>query len=150
MDNEQHRPPRGDPPSSAGPAPRVRLPGYDGQPRGRGPAQDWQGYDDEPPRAYPGYPRNTGYPRDSGVRRSRQASTWTAAALIAGVAATTGYLAYSIPAHGAGSGTSGGTTRPATKPGTVRPSAPAVNPPVVTSGGSGAAAHDDGGNGGDD
>ena len=75
-----------------------------------------------------------GNPRDYGIRASRRASTWTAAALIAGVAATTGYLAHSIPASGGN--TSGGTTRQS--PATVSPSTPAVHSPVATSGGSGA------------
>ena len=111
------------------PQERVRLPGYDERAR-RGPAYDWQDNDYWAPRGYPGYPR------DYGIRASRRASTWTVAALIAGVAATTGYLAHAIPATGGN--TTGGTARPAPSPGTVSPSAPAVHPPVVTSGGSGA------------
>ncbi len=138
MDNEQERPDSGARGSSPEPAPRVRLPGYDQPAHGHGPAYDgqgydWQGHESGPPWEY------LGYTRDSGFRRSRRASTWTAAALIAGVAATTGYLAHSIPASGSGSATSGGTKKPATTPATVSPSTPAVNPPVVTSGGSGAA-----------
>ncbi|MGI9004717.1 MAG: hypothetical protein ACR2FU_00685 [Streptosporangiaceae bacterium] len=133
--------------SSPGPAERVRLPGYDEPPRGRGPAWDWQDYDYGPPRGYPGYPR------ENGLRSLRRASTWTAAALIAGVAVTTGYLAHSIPVNGAGSSsTSGGRASPAAKPGAASPgpaspSAPAVQPPVVTSGGSGAAGGAGGGGG---
>ena len=144
MDNEHERPDSEGRGSSPEPPERVRLPGYDEPPHG--PAydwqgHDWQGYDYGPARGY------RGSPRDGGVRASRRASTWTAAALIAGVAATTGYLAHSIPASGAGSGgTSGGTAKPATSPATVSPSTPAVKPPVVTSGGSGAAG---GGGGGD-
>ncbi|HEX9066303.1 MAG TPA: hypothetical protein VF843_14445 [Streptosporangiaceae bacterium] len=148
MDNEQERLPQGSQGQSPEPAPRVRLPGYDELARGRGPAHDgqgydWPGYDYRPPRGYGGYPP---YPREGGLRSARRASTWTVAALIAGVAATTGYLAHSIPVNGTGSTTSGGTKKPATTPAATRPSTPAVNPPVVTSGGSGAA----GGAGGGD
>ncbi|HVB45538.1 MAG TPA: hypothetical protein VNF47_22920 [Streptosporangiaceae bacterium] len=79
--------------------------------------------------------------------RSRRISHWTAAALVAGVAATTGYLAHAIPAAGGGSSTSGSTgstsgstgTTPNSGKSTVTPSGPAVQKPVVTSGGSGAA-----------
>jgi len=55
----------------------------------------------------PRYPHGADYPGDyrrgagarvSGVRRVRQASNWTAALLIAGVAATTGYFAHHAPA----------------------------------------------------
>ena len=162
MDNEHERPSSEGRESSPGPEQRVRLPGYEEPPRGRGPAYDWQGHDRQgydrqgydygPPRGYGGYPP---YPREGGLRSTRRASTWTAAALIAGVAVTTGYLARSIPVNGAGTSsnnTSGGTAKPAAKPspaspGTVRPSTPAVQPPVVTSGGSGAAAGGGGGGG---
>ena len=78
--------------------------------------------------------------RERGLRRSRRVSNWTVAALIAGVAAATGYLAHAIPATGSGSGgtvptgTSGG--RQATvAPGS--PTAPDAPGPVATSGGSG-------------
>ncbi len=142
MDNEQEQPIPGDRRSSPGSAPRVRLPGYDERSRRGGPAEAWQGYDQQgydqqgydqqgsgwqgygygPPRGYPAAARHA-------VRSSRRASTWTAAALIAGVAVSTGYLARSIPVNGAGSSnnTSGGTAKLAAKPGptspgTVRPS----------------------------
>ena len=84
------------------------------------------------------------YHRDSGVLRSRRASTWTAAALIAGVAATTGYLAHAIPGTG-GTTTGQGTARPAGKSTVAKPGAPAVIAPVATSGGSGGAAGAGGG-----
>lgn len=99
-------------------------------------------------RSRPGYdweadgPRGGGYAareyaRDRGIRSSRRASTWTAAALIAAVAATTGYLAHSIPTS-AGTTTSGyGQSGKSTA---VNHGAPAVSGPVVTSGGSGVAA----------
>jgi hypothetical protein len=125
---------------------RVRLPGYHEPPAEPGPAHRWQGEEYWPSRDHAG---NAG---GHGIRASRRASNWTAAALIAGVAATTGYLAHEIPASGSGgtggtggTGTSGAAAKPAAKPGTVSPSTPAVSKPVVTSGGSGAA-----GGGGDD
>jgi hypothetical protein len=118
------------------PSPRVRLPGYDESFRRRRRSDDWPDYDDGPP------PRYRGYPRDS----ARRTSTWTAAALIAGVAATTGYLAHSIPVTSAS--TPGGTAGTGTSHGTVSPSAPNVHGPVVTSGGSGAAGAAGGGGGG--
>ena len=71
---------------------------------------------------------------------SRGVSNWTAAALVAGVAATTGYLAHAIPATsstGTGTGTSRHTSRHTQSPG-VAPAPPVVQAPVVTSGGSGA------------
>jgi hypothetical protein len=67
---------------------------------------------------------------------SGRVSNWTAAALVAAVAATTGYLAHAIPAtSSAGTGT--GTSTHTKSPG-VAPAYPAVQAPVVTSGGSGA------------
>jgi len=79
--------------------------------------------------------------RDSGIRASRRASGWTAAALIATVAATTGYLAHSIPGTTTGaSTTTTGIANHAGKSTGARPGAPAVTGPVVTSGGSGVAA----------
>lgn len=134
---------------------RVRLPDYEEPPADRVPAYYRESPEYWQPRGYSGHPRDghprDGHPRENGIRASRRASTWTAAALIAGVAATTGYLAHEIPAAGTGSGstgntggtgTPGGTAKPAAKPGTVSPSAPrtpAVKQPVVTSGGSGTA-----------
>ena len=85
--------------------------------------------------------RGSGRARASSVRRVRGASTWTAATLIAGLAATTGYFAHhSQP------------TVPATTP--VTPGAPgsastasggkpALTSPVVTSRGSAVRERDD-------
>lgn len=124
----------------AGGPERVRLPGHDETSQYGRPAYTWPGDDYGPPGGY--WPA---YARDGGIRRSRRASSWTAAALIAGVAATTGYLAHSIPATGTSGGTGNGTTHKAPGKTVVRaPSAPVVQAPVVTSGGSGA-----GGGGGD-
>jgi len=131
----------------AGGPDRVRLPGHDER-SGYRPAYPWPRDDFGPSGGY--WP---GYARDGGIRSSRRASSWTAAALIAGVAATTGYLAHAIPATGTSSGTGKGSAHKAQQahkaPGrtVVRaPSAPVVQAPVVTSGGSGAAG---GGGGGD-
>jgi hypothetical protein len=93
----------------------VRLPGYDEDPR---------------------YPRGAGDrrgARTAGVRRVRQASNWTAALLIAGVAAATGYFAHHAPP--AAPATSAVTTVPGgTAAGVHKPS---LSAPVVTSSGSG-------------
>jgi hypothetical protein len=84
------------------------------------------------------------YERDAGVRYTRRMSNWTAAALVAAVAGTTGYLAHAIPATT--SSTSGGTTTTGATHGGkststgFAPASPAVSGPVVTSGGSGVAA----------
>lgn len=94
----------------AGGEERVRLPGYD-------------------------YPTPASRARDEGIRRSRQASTWTAAALIAGVAATTGYLAHTMATSVGGTTYTGSTVG---KSGAVTQHGPVVGNPVVTSGGSGA------------
>ena len=100
----------------------------------RRPDHTWYDEDEGPSARYaPG-----SYVRDSGVRNMRRASTWTAAALIATVAATTGYLAHAIPVT-TGSSTSTGTGHPG-KSTSVAPGSPAVSGPVVTSGGSGVAA----------
>ena len=93
----------------------------------------------------PGHDDDTGYQRDAGpsrgapraggVRRLRRASNWTAAALIAGVAATTGYLAHhALPAAPAVSTVSG--TAPAAGT-TAGPGKPTLSNPVTTSTGSG-------------
>jgi hypothetical protein len=76
--------------------------------------------------------------RDSGVRRTRRASNWTAAALIAGVAATSGYFVHAAAPAPAGS--AGGATSATT--GAVHSTAghgqkPSVTHSVVTSSGSG-------------
>ena len=113
---------------------RVRLPGFDERTEHGRPAYTWRGEQYGPPGGY--WP--PGYHRDGGVLRSRRASTWTAAALIAGVAATTGYLAHAIPGTG-GSTTGTGTAKPAGKSTVVKPGTPAVTTPVATSGGSGGA-----------
>ncbi|HUZ51955.1 MAG TPA: hypothetical protein VMU94_05445 [Streptosporangiaceae bacterium] len=115
---------------------RVRLPGFDERTEHSRPAYTFRGNEYGPPGGHwPPY-----YHSDSGVLRSRRASTWTAAALIAGVAATTGYLAHAIPVTGGTGGTTTGkgTARPAGKATVVKPSTPAVTAPVATSGGSGA------------
>ncbi|HEX2321846.1 MAG TPA: hypothetical protein VHJ18_22935 [Streptosporangiaceae bacterium] len=112
---------------------RARLPGFDEQ-SDRGQYRDGYGpYG--PPVPASGYPPRD-YARDRGVRSSRLTSTWTAAALIAAVAATTGYLAHSMPSTSAGTGYT--TTKPSGHAGVVKHGAPSVNGPVVTSGGSGA------------
>ena len=103
----------------------VRLPGDDddtGYQRDPGP---WRGA--AGPRA--------GGPRAGGVRRLRRASNWTAAALIAGVAATTGYFAHhpqpAAPAVTAVTGTAPGSGS------TAGPGKPHLSAPVATSTGSG-------------
>lgn len=137
---------------------RVRLPGFEDPAESRRPAYISQttpygppGYG-PPPYGPPGYPWPMGYARDDGIRRSRRTSSWTAAALIAGVAATTGYLAHAIPSTGAGTGAS--TAKKTTHHGAPKTTAPVpsapyvapyVAPPVTTSGGSGGR----GGGGGD-
>ncbi len=70
--------------------------------------------------------------RDAGVRQTRQLSTWTAALLIAGVAAGAGYFVHAAatPAVTAGSAATQGTVS-----GTGQK--PSLTHPVVTSGGSG-------------
>jgi hypothetical protein len=134
----------------AGGPDRVRLPGHDEPPGYRPPAYTWPRDDYGTPDGY-GPPGGywPGYTRDGGIRSSRRASSWTAAALIAGVAATTGYLAHSIPATGTSSGTGQAAHKHKSHGRTVvrAPSAPVVQAPVVTSGGSGAAGG--GGGGGD-
>jgi hypothetical protein len=92
-----------------------------------------------PPYWPPAYPPPA-YPPPYGARYGRRVSNWTAAALIAGVAATTGYLAHAISgASGKAAGvrhhhkaptTSGYAPAPAYVP-------PPVRAPVVTTGGSG-------------
>jgi hypothetical protein len=109
------------------------LPSFDRPAMHRRPDYGWYGEDYGPPPHY----SHGGYLRDSGIRGSRRAMGWTAAALIATVAATTGYLAHAIPVS-TGSSTSTGTTHSG-KSTSVAPSGPAVSGPVVTSGGSGVA-----------
>ena len=129
----------------AGPG-HVRLPGSD-QRATRQTGYDWDTQHHVPQGGY----AQRRYARESGIRTSRRASSWTAAALIAAVAATTGYLAHSIPAATTGgSTTSTGTNAPAGKSTAVKHGAPAVSGPVVTSGGSGVAAGAAAGGGGPD
>jgi hypothetical protein len=102
------------------------------------------GFDEQRSYARGGYPPPENA-RDRGVRASRRTSTWTAAALIAAVAATTGYLAHSMPSTS--TGTSYTTTKPSGHAGVVQHGAPGVSGSVVTSGGSGAVAGHSGGGG---
>src|SRR6516225_9887488 len=73
-------------------------------------------------------------PRAGGVRQLRRASNWTAAALIAVVAAATGYFA-----HHASPATPTVTTVTGTAPGTgtAGPGKPTLSSPVAASTGSG-------------
>ncbi len=77
--------------------------------------------------------------RDDGVRRVRKMSNWTAAALIAGVAVTSGYFAHAATVATTQAGYAG--TSGQGQPGTTATGhkATVVNP-VVTSGGSGVTA----------
>ncbi len=104
---------------------QVRLPGFDERATARRPAYTWNSQNNGPP----DYSAPPGRPRHEGIRNTRRASTWTAAALIAGVAVATGYLAHSIPTSGNASTT--GTSVPA------HSVSPHATVPVVTSGGSG-------------
>jgi hypothetical protein len=81
--------------------------------------------------------------RDTGVRRSRRASSWTAAALIVGVAATSGYFVHAAATPAAAPA---GTTSVTQQPGSVTGHGhkPSVTHAVVTSGGSGVTAGSDG------
>ena len=93
----------------------------------------------------PGYerPNRAGPGRADGVRRVRRAGNWTAAALIAGVAAATGYFAH----HPAPAVSTAGATTQAQPGGQVPvaghaatvPRQASGTAPVVTSGGSGVA-----------
>ena len=98
----------------------VRLPGYDDDTCYRRDAGPWRG---------------AASPRAGGVRRLRRASNWTAAALIAVVAAATGYFV-----HHASPATPTVTTVTGTAPGTgstAGPGKPTLSSPVATSTGSG-------------
>jgi hypothetical protein len=100
----------------------------------------------------PGYDNDAGarISRDDGVRRVRRMSNWTAAALVAGVAVTSGYFAHAAtvasqqasPAGTVSTGQPGqaGTAVPGHKP--------SLTHPVVTSGGSGVTAGASGSTGG--
>jgi hypothetical protein len=113
------------------------LPSYDRPPVHRRPDYGWYGADYGPPPSY----AQPIYIRDSGIRGSRRTMTWTAAALIATVAATTGYLAHAIPV-GSSHAKNAAHSRKAIRSGNssyVAPSGPSVTGPVGTSGGSGVA-----------
>lgn len=100
----------------------------------------------------PGWVRLPGYEqqnpatsrRADGVRRVRRASNWTAAALIAGAAAATGYFAHHTPPV-ASTATQTTQTQPGSQPAaaghiaTAGPHQASGSAPVVTSGGSGVA-----------
>jgi hypothetical protein len=87
--------------------------------------------------------------RDRGIRESRTAANWTAAALIAGVAAATGYFAHhpATQAVAAAQYTQSGT---ASAGATVHGQGghAAISQPVATSGGSGVTAGSGGAGGG--
>lgn len=68
--------------------------------------------------------------RDASVRRTRKISGWTAAALVAGVAAGAGYFAHATPVPTVSTGTSGQAVVGSTG------QKPSLTHPVVTSGGS--------------
>jgi hypothetical protein len=109
----------------------------------------------------PGYAGDQGYSgprsaatarigRDEGVRRVRRTSNWTAAALVAGVAVTTGYFAHAATVASQQASPPGtvNTGQPA-QPGTIAPGHKAsLTHPVVTSGGSGVTAGGGGASGG--
>jgi hypothetical protein len=98
----------------------VRLPGYDDDTRYQRDAGPWRG---------------AASPHAGGVRRLRRTSNWTAAALIAGVAAATGYFAHHAPPAAPTV-----TTVTGTAPGTgstAGPGKPTLSSPVATSTGSG-------------
>jgi len=105
---------------------RHRLPGY-------GDDQDYGG---------PRSAATTWNSRDQGVRRVRRMSNWTAAALVACVAVTTGYFAHAatVASQQAGSPGTVSTGQPG-QPGTTAPGHKStLTHPVVTSGGSGVTA----------
>lgn len=111
---------------------RHRLPGY----------YDDAGYSAAPPQAAGGRTR-----RDEGVRQVRRMSNWTAAALVAGVAVTTGYFAHAATVATVATQQAGAPgTASAGQPGTTAPGHKAtLTHPVVTSGGSGVTAGASGG-----
>jgi hypothetical protein len=97
---------------------RRRLPRYD--------EDDWSGQNAI---------RRDAIRRDEGVRRTRRATRWTAAALIAGLAATSGYFVHAAAAPPAASTAQ-------VQPGSagVTGHKPGLSHPVATSGGSGVTA----------
>lgn len=96
---------------------------------------------DDDGNAYESAGRYAGAWRDSGVRKTRRAANWTAAVLIAGVAATSGYFVHATasspfgPASVGTSGNTGATQQPGTA--TTHGQKPSLTHPVVTSSGSG-------------
>jgi hypothetical protein len=76
--------------------------------------------------------------RDTGVRQTRRLSSWTAAALVAGVAASAGYFAHTAMTP-AGPTTGASATGTVAGTGTATGQKPSVTHAVVTSGGSGVA-----------
>jgi hypothetical protein len=87
--------------------------------------------------------RGSGRARGSGVRRVRRASNWTAATLVAGVAAATGYFAHHTPPAAPAITTV--TPGAPGSPSTASQGNPALTSPVATSRGS--AVSQDGGRG---
>jgi len=85
--------------------------------------------------------------RDTGVRQTRRISSWTAAALVAGVAASAGYFVHTATTP-AGTTSSTSTTGTVTGTGTATGQKPSVTHAVVTSGGSGVSAGTSSGAGG--
>jgi hypothetical protein len=81
--------------------------------------------------------------RDTGLRQTRRISSWTAAALVAGVAASAGYFAHAAIPAGTASGTPA--TGTVTGTGAATGQKPSVTHAVVTSGGSGVAVGTSGG-----
>lgn len=81
--------------------------------------------------------------RDAGVRQTRRITGWTAAALVAGVAASAGYFAHAAMPTGTASGPSA--TGAVTGTGAATGQKPSVTHAVVTSGGSGVVAGTGGG-----
>jgi len=77
--------------------------------------------------------------KEAGVRRTRLASNWTAAALIVSVAAASGYFAHAAATPAASYGSGSTTPGTASVPGAVTGNGhkPSVGHSVVTSGGSG-------------
>jgi hypothetical protein len=84
--------------------------------------------------------------RDAGVWQTRRISTWTAAALVAGVAASAGYFAHAVAAPAPASGGAAITSTAAAPAATGHK--PSLTHPVVTSGGSGVVAGAAGGSAG--
>jgi hypothetical protein len=108
--------------------------------------------DEERGNGGPGPTASARFNRDEGVRRVRRMSNWTAAALVAGVAVTTGYFAHAATGASQQATTPGtvSTGPPGTtgQPGTTAPGHKAsVTHPVATSGGSGVTGGGGGGGG---